>query len=132
MVFDADVFLTKHPLIFSDGNLNPMPKSSHKVCNASVADFTCVLYHYKFLANFHKLALRAVQENSFYMNSEEYKKYLHVLNQSPNFKIIQSTSREMKNVNDLVENQFLVVSKDYTNWAENMNNSTTRSSNDIY
>src|SRR5215208_5241543 len=56
-IFDVDSDLTKFPLVFSDGRIKPFDGSSHWVDNARIADFTCVLLHYKFLDGyFHQQA----------------------------------------------------------------------------
>ena len=47
-VFGVSTFLTKHPLVFLDDKIKPLV-GPHWASNARVADFTCVLYHYKFL-----------------------------------------------------------------------------------
>ena len=55
---------------------------------------------------------KAIQDTS-----AMYKEYYKVLKQNPNFCIKQETSNELKSVNDLISNEFLVVSEDYVNWA---------------
>src|SRR5215212_1677984 len=117
-IFGARPHLTKHPLVFLDGGVKPMEglslDSDHWVANASVADITCVLLHYKFLdKHFHKQAVRAVQEENYWNNSADYKKYLEILDKNPALQLKQESARELKGVNDLVENGFLVVSEEY-------------------
>jgi flagellar biosynthesis chaperone FliJ len=88
--------------------------SDHWVDNARIADITCVLFHYKFLeGHFHEQAARAVQEESYWNNSADYKKYLQVLDENPTLQVKQETAREIKSVDDLVEDGFLVVSEEY-------------------
>jgi hypothetical protein len=89
----------------------------HGVDDARIADFTCVLFHYKFLEHFHEQAVRWVQEGNHWNNSAEYKKYLEVLDKNPSLRVKQETSKEVRGVNDLLEDQFLVVSSDYVNWV---------------
>src|SRR5215218_8262922 len=48
-IFGTSPYLTKFPLVLSDGRVKPMDGSSHRISNAAIADFTCVLFHYKFL-----------------------------------------------------------------------------------
>src|SRR5829696_8856420 len=111
-LFGTKPFLTKHPLMFSDGSLKPIDGSSHWVDNARVADFTCVLFHYKFLDEyFHKKAASAVREQPWDVSS--YKKYREALDSSLSVQSKQETVRELRSVNELVENQFLVVSEEY-------------------
>src|SRR5215217_523675 len=113
-LFRTTSLLTKFPLVFSDGRIEPMDDSSHWVDNARIADFTCVLFHYKFLdGHFHKQAARAVREGQYYNNSALYRKYLRVLEGNRTLRLKGETAREIEGVNDLVENGFLVVSEDY-------------------
>src|SRR5215211_5550491 len=108
--------LTKFPLVFSDGRVNPFDGSTHWVDNARIADFTCVLFHYKFLdAHLREQAARAVQEGS--RRGQNYKKYLQVLEGTPILRIKQDTSKEIEGVNDLLENGFLIVSEEYVGWV---------------
>jgi len=111
-LFGTKPFLTKHPLMFSDGRIKPIDGSSHWVDNARVADFTCVLFHYKFLDEyFHKKAASAVQEQHW--NASSYKKYREALDGNLSVQSKQETVRELRSLTELVENQFLVVSEEY-------------------
>jgi hypothetical protein len=117
-IFDAKPLLTKHPLVLLDGSVKPIDDSSHWVGNARVADLTCVLFHYKFLdGHLRKQAAQAVREEQYYENSAVYKRYLEVLDRNPSLHMKRATAREIKSVNDLVENQFLIASEDYVSWA---------------
>jgi len=117
-IFGAKPLLTKHPLMFLNDEVKPVDGSTHWVGNARVADFTCVLFHYKFLDGyFREQVARAVREEQYYENSAAYKKYFQVLASNPNLQIKQETAREIESVNDLVENRFLVVSEDYLSWV---------------
>jgi hypothetical protein len=110
-VFGVSAFLTKHPLVFLDGNVKPMPP--HWVSNARVADFTGVLLHYKFLADhLHKQATQAPRARSPEARAR-YNKYLEALEETPDLVVKGEAARELKSVNDLVDNGFLVVSEEY-------------------
>ncbi|MBA3473383.1 MAG: glycosyltransferase family 2 protein [Rubrobacter sp.] len=113
-LFGHNNLLTKHPLIFIDDEISPMENSSvHWVGGARVADITCVLFHYKFIGSFHERAVRAVEEESYASNSRKYKRYLETLERTPELQLKRETAQELKDVTDLVDNQFLVVSGDY-------------------
>src|SRR5215213_2725886 len=113
-IFGSKPLRTKFPLVFTDGRIKPFDRSSHWVDNAKIADITCVLLHYKFLDGyFHKRTMQAVQEESHYKNSRGAKKHLEVLNRNPTLQLKRESARELKGVNDLVENGFLVVSEEY-------------------
>src|SRR5215217_5630831 len=111
---DKRILLTKHPLVFLDGKVKPLHPGTHWVANARIADITCVLLHYKFLDGyFHKQAAQAVREGQYYNASARYKRYLEVLDKNPSLRVKQESARELRSVNDLVENGFLVVSEEY-------------------
>src|SRR5215218_2846203 len=113
-VFGTEPLRTKFPLVFTDGTIKPFDRSSHWVDNANIADITCVLLHYKFLDGyFHKRTLQAVQEENHYKNSRGAKKHLEVLDRNPTLQVKRESARELKGVNELVENGFLVVSEEY-------------------
>src|SRR5215212_4844015 len=106
--------LTKFPLVYMDDRIKPMDESSHWADNAGVADFTCVLLHYKFLDGyFHQQAAQAVREGQYSNNSVLYKRSLEVLERNPILQVKRETARELRSINELVENQFLVVSEEY-------------------
>src|SRR5215210_5029290 len=114
-VFDCvPPWLTKWAPTFSDGKLKYFTLDVHRVEDARVADLTCVLLHYKFLdEHFHKQAAQAVREENYAGNSRQYKKYLEVRESTPSLQLKQESARELRSVNDLVENGFLVVSEEY-------------------
>src|SRR5215217_1675571 len=113
-LFRSTSLLTKFPLVFSAGRIKPFDGSSHWVDNARIADFTCVLLHYKFLDGyFHQQAAKAVREGQYYNSSALYKKYLQVLEGNPDLRVKRESAGELRGVNDLVEEGFLVVSEDY-------------------
>ncbi len=112
-VFDQRALLTKHPLMFIDDEIRPMDPAVHWVGGARVADVTCVLFHYKFLGDFYERTLRAVKEESHANDSAKYKRFLETLERDPEPRIKRGTAQELGDVNDLVYNQFLVVSGDY-------------------
>jgi len=114
--FSLNLRLWKHPLFFSDGKT--LLVCSHMVTNAYIADFSCILYHYKFISNFPVKVEEAVRLKNYWNNSYEYKKYHDVLERNPDLVFKQKTSRLLRNVNELVDNGFLVVSQDYMGWVE--------------
>ena len=113
-LFGTKAYLTRFALMFSDGRVKPFAGSGHRVDNARVADLTCVYLHYKFLdEHFHKKVASAVREENYPYNSSQYKKYLEVLEKNPGLLVKGEGARELRSVNDLVENHFLVVSEEY-------------------
>jgi hypothetical protein len=117
-VFGTLPALTKHPLVFLDEKLKPVDRSAHSVSNARVADFTCVLFHYKFTTNLYELIRNAAHQENYMRDSGKQKKWLKVLEKTPELLVKRKTSRELRDVNDLVENGFLVVSEEYMSWVD--------------
>src|SRR5215212_402143 len=117
-LFGHRAMLSKHPLIFFDGKVIPVDGTMHRTSNARIADFSCVLFHYKLLDRLYEQALRAVSEKNYPNRHEKYEKYVNTLEKNPELQIKRETAREIKSVNDLVENQFLVVSGDYMAWVD--------------
>lgn len=117
-LFGNSANLTKHPLIFLDEKIRSIDHSSHWVGGARIADIMCVLFHYKFIGDFYERALRAVKEENYGKDSFKYKLFLETLERTPELQIKLETAQELKDVNDLVDNQFLVVSGDYMAWVD--------------
>lgn len=116
-LFDANVTLTKHPLMFMDGKIRPIEDSAHWTNGARIADISCVLYHYKFMENFYEQTHRAVREESYANGSAEYKKYLRVLEHTPTLRLKRETATELQSTDELIASGFIVVSEDYELWA---------------
>lgn len=113
-VFGTTPHLTKFPLVFDDGKTKPMDRSAHRVGNASIADITCALFHYKFVdAHLHKQVAQAVKEEHRLMNSAKYKVYQQVLDDNPSLQLKRGSAIEVNSVNDLLDNATLVVSDEY-------------------
>lgn len=118
-LFDHPGLLTKHPLVFLDEKVELMERSAHWVSGARVADFTGVLFHYKFLdGHFRESVAQAVREENRADNSRRYKLYLKALEEDPEMRIRREAARELGDVNDLISDQFLLVSGDYMLWVD--------------
>jgi len=112
-VFGQGALLTKHPLMFLDGELRPIDPGQHWVGGARVADITGVLFHYKFVGDFRERVALAVEEERYASYTSRYDKFFETLERSPETLIKRDTAQELGHVNDLVDDQFLVVSGDY-------------------
>jgi glycosyltransferase involved in cell wall biosynthesis len=128
-IFENGALLTKHPLMFIDEDRRPVARANW-VGGAHVADITCVLFHYMFAGDFYGKAVRAVKEANYSRNSRKYKKFVKTLEQDPELQIKRETAQELESVNDLVDNQFLVISADYMAWVYS-EESKSASENDV-
>ena len=111
-----DLYLTKHPLIFLDEKIKPQIRV-HLIESAKIADFSCVLYHYKFTHDFIKKAQKASRKGNYRGHSAEYKKYLQVIKKKPNLCIKQETSKKLEAINQLIKSGFLSVSQNYLEYV---------------
>jgi hypothetical protein len=127
-LFDVPFALTNHRMIFFDGEVRPAAsgRGLHRLENARLADISCVLYHHKLVDGFREWAAQVVREESYNpeLMARHYKRYLEVLERNPGIRIKQATARELESVNDLVDNGFLVVSKEYRKWADRENSAS--------
>jgi hypothetical protein len=114
-IFSIKPYLTKYPLVLYDGKTWPEPP--HYVYNARIADFTCVLLHYKFLNNYRERTVAAAPSWRNTLASDEYSSYLEELERNPSLRLKEETAREIASVNDLLENGFLSASDDYVDWV---------------
>lgn len=116
IIFDTpDVYLTKHPLMYLDDKTELVHQ--HFVNNASVADISCVLYHFKFSNGFHDLVRDAVKNRQYWNDSLEYRKYHQILENTPDICLKTSSAQKLGNINDLIEQDFLHVSDNYIQWC---------------
>src|SRR5215211_6322766 len=112
-LFGTRKFLTRFGLMFSDGRLKPFAGSGHWVDEARVADLTCVLFHYKFLDGYLRKKAAEGLGDQQHWNTSHYNKYLKALDSNLSLQLKQESARELRSVNELVENHFLVVSEEY-------------------
>jgi hypothetical protein len=90
----------------------------HGIRNARVADFSCVLYHYKLADGFRERVTQAAQEETYAQATFHYKKYHEALGRNPIIRVRHDNARELGSVNELIDNGFLVVSDEYRRWAD--------------
>jgi hypothetical protein len=118
-IFGNWALLLKHPLVFLDDKLKPMDLSEHWVANARLADFSGVLYHYKFTNRFYEDVRRSVEErNRSDRGTERYSKFLEVLERNASLQVRQETARRLESTDDLLDCGFVVVSKDYLDFVK--------------
>src|SRR5215203_6911174 len=117
-VFRTSPLLTKHPLVFLDEQIRPHDLSDHWVGNARIADFTALFLHYKLSANLYELVRREIEERKYINRHGKYDKMHKVLAEAPSLLIKNDTSKELKNVNELVGTRFVSVSRQYMRFVE--------------
>ena len=116
-VFGNDVLLTKHPLIRWAPPLE-LPKFSHDIGYARIADVSAVLYHFKFTAAFRQVVERALHEKNYFNGSERYRRISELLERKPRLSLRTRTARRLESVRDLVDAGFLHASPEFARWSD--------------
>jgi hypothetical protein len=109
--FQVRALLTKHPLLFPSRGIAYL--HAHHVRGARVADVSAVLLHYKYVAGFADRVEAIVKEESFSMNSREYKQYLRAIEADSGLSLYSQTASELSTVEQLLDEGFLVASEHY-------------------
>ncbi len=118
MAFGLDkVYLTKHALFKKHEGLTLTHE--HWVEGGMLADFSAVLYHYKFLDHFPAYVKDAVAKGYHAGNSYEYKHYQKRLKENKKLKLYTDTAEELTHVNQLIHTQFLHISPEYITAVSN-------------
>jgi hypothetical protein len=106
--------------VFLDGLVEPVTHPHY--CNgATVADVTCVLYHYKFTASF-KQKVEESCASDRYVNfaQRQYRRYQRRLRNASAITIDTPGTRRLGNVQELVDQGFLRMSPAYTDFAREL------------
>jgi hypothetical protein len=116
--FDLNVSLTKHPLLRKSEGARPSLSSSQWCAHARIADVSCVLLHYKFDRDFPEKCRTVAREETYFLNSREYKAYLRELERNPRLALKGPTAERLESMAQLVEAGFLVVSDAYKRFVQ--------------
>lgn len=117
-LFGTNNYLSKAALTLIDGKIKTFV-NCHQVLNASVADVTCVLFHYPFVSSFYSKVAGAVKDNRYALSAvNEYRDYWQELRDNPNLSIKQDSASQLADVNSLIDNGFLVISDQYLDWVK--------------
>ena len=120
--FQVRALLTKHPLLFPSRGIAYL--HAHHVSGARVADVSAVLLHYKYVGNFADYVKTIVNEQSFSMNSREYKQYLRAIEGNSGLRLYSEAASEFSTVERLVEQGFLIASETFRGEIAKLRNRT--------
>ena len=109
-LYGNNCLLSKHSLFFRGESIELFPHV-HFMNRARIADVSCVLLHFKLTSNAYETASQ--NKEAFLGTSKGYSDFIDLLENRPDYRIKQNGAVELRNVNDLVNNGFLVVSDDY-------------------
>jgi len=115
-----DYLLTKHPLIFLDGELEPVTHP-HYSNSARVADVTCVLYHYKFTPSF-KAKVEESRASKRYVKfaQGQYDQYQKHIGETASLVIDTPGTRRLGDVGELVDQGFLRASAAFDAYVQSV------------
>lgn len=116
--FQVRALLTKHPLLFPSRGIAYL--HAHHVRGARVADVSAVLLHYKYVGGFADRVEAIVKEESFSMNSREYKQYLRAIQADSGLSLYSQTASELSTVEQLLDEGFLVASERFRDELANL------------
>jgi len=119
-LFNTENWLTKTPLVFVKKNIIPFYDIHQVNKNALIADFSVVILHFPFTSYFFDKVQEAVKTNRYALSaSHEYVKYWDKLADNPNINLYGESASKLENLDQLIENDFLVVSKQFIDWVNN-------------
>jgi len=118
MVFGTNNGLTKSPLVLMDGKVRPFIRWHHPK-GARMADISCLLMHYPFVSSFYAKVKDAARTGRYGMRvTDEYRGYLRTLEGNTNLNVKFESARRFTGLEQLIEEQFLIVSGKYRQWID--------------
>ena len=118
--FKDEGILTKHPLFRLDPGMG-CTSNGHDIRFAKVADVTTVLYHYKYNQDFKKVLKRALDEKGYYGGAGGYKFVEEELAKNPKLSLYTEEARELRGIDELIDQGFVLMSAPYRNWVAQRN-----------
>ena len=117
-VFGTGNGLTKAALVRMNRRVRPFVEW-HQATGALVADVSCVLMHYPFVSTFPAKVRDAVRTGRYGMTTtDEYVAYLKGLETNPLLALRLDTARRFQDLEQLIAEDFLVVSDKYRQWVK--------------
>ncbi|MCB9800045.1 MAG: glycosyltransferase family 2 protein [Candidatus Omnitrophica bacterium] len=114
--------LSKYPLYDSSKGIQPISGNPHEISGrVCLADISCVLLHYTFSRSFPERTQKAIREKNYTNHSEKYLIYHRQLQSTLNWSIYSRSTqpKPLGSTEDLIRDQFLVVSEKYLKFIEN-------------
>jgi hypothetical protein len=111
-VFGYHTTLTKFPLTKCVRG-KVLKRTDHQVRGAMVADFSCVLYHYKLAGDFVNKTEKYAREGNYWKNSLNFRKTLERMENSESISLVSEDTMELTSLEDLIVHGFLEISGQY-------------------
>ena len=115
---DDCLLLTKHPLVFADAGVGVYTYDGHFVTRAPVADVSAALLHYKYIGSLPERVRVTVDEQWHNKVAALYGGLADALSRDPDLCLRLPTARELRDIDELVDNGFLHVTPAYLDWVE--------------
>ncbi|MEO7040256.1 MAG: glycosyltransferase family 2 protein [Gemmatimonadaceae bacterium] len=115
---DDCLLLTKHPLLYADDSVGIYTYDGHFHTNAPIADISTALLHFKYVASLPSRVRRTVEERWHNKAEALYGGLSGVLGEQPDLCLRLETARELHDVNELVQQGFLMVTEQYRRWVD--------------
>lgn len=110
--------LTKASLFFVQDDIE-LFWNWHHVKNGKMADISCVLLHYPFHKTFVDKVKEAVESGRYgFLVNDEYQAYFNGIKAHKNLNFKTPTSRRLNNIEQLIHEEFIVVSNAYLSWVD--------------
>lgn len=109
---------TRHALHQEGGGARPYLYDGHFAAGAPVSDVATVLLHYKFVSTLYDQAKKNLELGQLHRGSAHYRGFVDVLTANPEFSMWTERARELRSVNQLVDEGFLTVSDAYLQWVD--------------
>jgi hypothetical protein len=106
---------TKHSLFFPSRGVEIL--DAHYIRGARVADFSAVLYHYKFIRGFRERARRAAAGPHSVTSGAYWNQLSERLDEAQGISLPPERATELKDVDQLVNQGFLMISNRYKDLA---------------
>jgi hypothetical protein len=115
-LFGHDWTLTKHSLFFPEAGVELFP-NVHFVNNATLADLSCLILHYKLTSN--ALDIARQNKDNFPGNGKMYDDFISYFTNHSECNVAQGTAVRFLSARELVDRGFLFVSDEYRRYAMN-------------
>ena len=114
ILYGNNCLLTKHSLFVPTTTVELFPHS-HFVNNATIADISCLMLHYKFIANALELAVQ--NADGFIGNRKGYRDFIRFLQNGSQCGMSYQDAQRYESADQLVESGFIFVSDRYWQFA---------------
>jgi hypothetical protein len=85
-----------------------------------LADISGVLFHFKFLSDFHENAIREIERNEHHSGAGDYRKYAKLMNQNQDLSLLDTCSMRYQGTSQLVDLGLMNSTEKYLKYLEDI------------